>query len=245
MPGGGGREVPGGGVLVERDDVHHRRQQQQSSGHGLHPAQPATTYGVGLALGLSAGAAVRRGPTCGSAAIEEVLSWHLEPIQRPIYRPPAHLCCTSVSPLARPARGCPEQPAAADDPDRGGVEGAGHPARGGRSSPAGGPRRAAPRPRPDESVLCVARGPRPASADLTMALRDLYLARPALGAADRRTANRLLSRATPAARAAAPSAGGVAAAVLGRALLRALRQPDHDHLGQHDAVDRAGARVGA
>ncbi len=42
--------------------------------------------------------------------------------------------------------------------------------------------------------------------DLTMTLRDLHLARPALTGADRRAANRLLSRSTPAAQAQATSA---------------------------------------
>ena len=44
---------------------------------------------------------------------------------------------------------------------------------------------------------------RPATSDLTMALRDLHLARPALTGADRRAADRLLSRSTPAAKAQA------------------------------------------
>jgi hypothetical protein len=47
---------------------------------------------------------------------------------------------------------------------------------------------------------------RPASSDLTMALRDLHLARPALTGADRRAADRLLSRATPAGNARASAA---------------------------------------
>ena len=51
----------------------------------------------------------------------------------------------------------------------------------------------------------VRRGPavtkHAASADLTMVLRDLHLARPALVGADRRAADRLLSRPTPAANA--------------------------------------------
>ena len=44
---------------------------------------------------------------------------------------------------------------------------------------------------------------RPATSDLTMALRDLHLARPALTGADRRAADRLLSRSTAAAKAQA------------------------------------------
>ncbi len=51
------------------------------------------------------------------------------------------------------------------------------------------------------------RGVRPGAGDLTMVLRDLHLARPALAGADRRTANRLLSRSTAAAKAQAGSAG--------------------------------------
>ena len=88
-----------------------------------------------------------------------------------------------------------------------------------------------------------ARGPRPAGADLTTALRDLPRARPALGSADRRTANRLLSRQTAAARTTANSAAGMSPAVLDP-LLRALRQPDQGLLGEHDAL-HPGARVGA
>jgi hypothetical protein len=48
-----------------------------------------------------------------------------------------------------------------------------------------------------------------ASADLTMALRDLHLARPALAGAERRTANRLLSRSTPAANAQTAAAAAL------------------------------------
>jgi hypothetical protein len=50
---------------------------------------------------------------------------------------------------------------------------------------------------------------RQASTDLTMALRDLYLARPALTGADRRSADRLLSRSYAAPKAQAASVGGV------------------------------------
>ena len=48
---------------------------------------------------------------------------------------------------------------------------------------------------------------RPRARDLTLTLRDLRLARPALATADRRQADRLLSRSTPAAQARAAAAG--------------------------------------
>jgi hypothetical protein len=50
---------------------------------------------------------------------------------------------------------------------------------------------------------------RPANADLTMALRDLHLARPALHGAERRAADRLLSRTTVAAKTQAAAAGSL------------------------------------
>ena len=161
----------------------------------------------------------------------------------PMTRPAPHICCTKCPTPSVPCWLLPSAACWCVALPAGVGADALRPARARRESqrihPGRGPERAPPREHADAHG--AVRHARPASADLTMALRDLHLAKPALTGADRRTADRLLSR-VDSGRQGAGSTRRPVAALLG-ALLRALRLRHQHALVGEDHAGHPGARV--